>query len=338
MNASHLRHGRKARGFTLAEFMVAMTISLIVLAALSSIYVSSGQSFRANDNFARIQENSRIAFDLMSRDLRQTGYSGCIGSSTQLTNVLNSSTNLIWDYTRPIYGYESTSSGWNLTLDPTISGPAPIIGENHDILVVHSLDDGGGVVTAQASATDPLTITGQSGISVGDVLMTSDCSTTVVFQASSVTTSGASDIIAHAAATGSTPGNSTTNLGFTFKNKELRRVSTKSYYIGTGANNIPALFVRRSNETTSQELVEGVDGMSITYGLDSDANYATDNYQTADNVTDWTKVMSVKITLTAISPENYIATATQSNAAGTATDRRQRQQMTMTISLRNRTG
>jgi type IV pilus assembly protein PilW len=119
---------------------------------------------------------------------------------------------------------------------------------------------------------------------------------------------------------------------------DVRRVSTKIYYIGTGANNIPALFVRRSNETASQELVEGIDGMSISYGVDTDNDHAANSYQAANLVTNWTQVVSVQITVWAISPENYVATASQSNAAGTSTDKRQRQQMTMTISLRNRTG
>ena len=338
MIASHLRHGRKARGFTLIEFMVAMTISLIVLAALSSIYVSSGQAFRSNDNFARIQENTRIAFDLMSRDLRQTGYMGCNSNTATIKNVLNSPTGLLWNFGTPVYGYQSQASSWNVTPDAVITGPAPIAGLNHDILVVRSLDDGGGVVTDNTSSTGTLTVSGQSGITAGDILVTSNCELTAIFQATAVTTSSGSDVITHAAGTTVTPGNLSNSLNTTFKNMDVRRVSSKIYYIGTGANNIPALFVRRSNETASQELVEGIDGMSISYGVDTDNDYAANSYQAANLVTDWTQVVSVQITLWAISPENYVATASQSNAAGTATDKRQRQQMTMTISLRNRTG
>lgn len=340
MKASHLRHGHKARGFTLAEFMVAMTISLIIIGALSSIYVSSTQSFRSNDNFARIQENSRIAFDLMSRDLRQTGYTGCNSDQKTIKNVLNSSSGVMWNFAAPVYGYESLASSWNVTPDAALTGPVPTAGLNHDILVVRSLDDGGGTITDNTSSTGTLTVTGQSGITAGDILVTSNCSMTAIFEASAVT-AGSSDVITHATGTGVTPGNQTDNLNATFKNMDLRRVSTKIYYIGTGANNIPALFVRRSNETASQELVEGIDGMSVVYGVDTDANQAADSYQSADAVTtddNWAKVVSVQITLWAISPENYVSTSSQTNAAGTASDKRQRQQMTMTISLRNKTG
>lgn len=339
MKASHLCRGRTARGFTLTEFMVAMAITLVILAALTSIYVSSGQAFRSNDNFSRIQENTRIAFDLMSRDLRQTGYMGCNRdtSADRFKNVLNNSSNILWDFASPVYGYESSASSWNVTPDPIIASPSPISGVNHDILVVRSLDEGGGPIIANGSATDTLTVNGQSGITAGDILVTSECSITAVFQASSVTTTGGNNVILHDASSGS-PGNASNNLATSYRDMELRRVSTKIYYIGMGANNIPALFVRRSNEAAAQELVEGIDGMSIRYGLDVNNNVSVDSYVSADSVTDWKQVISVEVTLWAISPENFVATSAQSNAAGTASDRRQRQQMTMKISLRNRTG
>lgn len=337
MKASLLRQGRKARGFTLAEFMVAMTITMIILAALTSIYVSSGQAFRSNDNFARIQENTRIAFDLMSRDIRQTGYMGCSSDTTTIRNTLNSSGSLLWNFAAPVYGYQSLATSWTETPDAVITGPAPTAGLNHDILVVRSLDEGGGPITDNASSTGTLTVPIQSSIAAGDVLVTSNCSMTSIFQATGVTTTAAGDVVSHAAGTG-TPGNESDNLNTTFKNMDLRRVSTKIYYIGTGASSLPALFVRRSNETASQELVEGIDGMSITYGVDTDSDYSANSYEAANAVSDWTRVVSVRITLLAISPENFVSTSNQTNAAGTASDKRLRQQMTMTISLRNRTG
>jgi len=338
MKASPLRYRRKARGFTLAEFMVAVTIGLIILAAVSSVYVSSGQTFRANDNLARVQENTRIAFDFMSRDIRQAGYSGCAlqGSSISFNNVLNNSSNVLWDFYNPVYGYTATSStAWNVTPDSVITSPLG----GRDILVVRSLDEGGGSITAQGGSTGALTVDGQSGITAGDILLASNCTSTSVFEATAVTASGGNLAISHAAVASPAPGNSTNDLYVTFAGGDIRRVSTKIYYVGTGASGIPALFVRKSTDTAAQELVEGIDGMKIMYGVDTNSDAQADTFMSAADAETggwWLSVVSVQITLQTISYENNVAVTAQSNALGTSTDKRLHQQMTTTISLRNK--
>src|SRR5688572_24963346 len=61
-------------GFTLIELMIAITISLIVLAALTAMFVTSS---RARDEITRANqqiENGRYALQVLSDDLRLAGY------------------------------------------------------------------------------------------------------------------------------------------------------------------------------------------------------------------------------------------------------------------------
>jgi len=62
-------------GFTLVEIMVAITLSLVLLAGVGQIYASSKESFRVQHNNARMQENQRIAMEFLNRDIRQAGFS-----------------------------------------------------------------------------------------------------------------------------------------------------------------------------------------------------------------------------------------------------------------------
>ena len=64
------------RGLSLVELMVAMVISLVLLAGVMQIYLYSKKNYLIQDSLARLQENGRYAMDLLSRDLRLAGYFG----------------------------------------------------------------------------------------------------------------------------------------------------------------------------------------------------------------------------------------------------------------------
>lgn len=61
-------------GLTLVELMVAMTLGLLVLLAVSSIYIGSRQTFRMQEDNARLQETGRYALEVMGRSIRQAGF------------------------------------------------------------------------------------------------------------------------------------------------------------------------------------------------------------------------------------------------------------------------
>ena len=62
------------RGFTLIELIISMGIFAVVSLAAFSVLSSSQQSATMNDQTTQIQKNVRLALDLISRDLRMTGY------------------------------------------------------------------------------------------------------------------------------------------------------------------------------------------------------------------------------------------------------------------------
>jgi type IV pilus assembly protein PilW len=74
--------GCPQRGFTLVELIVALAVSLILLAGVIQVYLSSKQAYRVQDNIARIQENGRLAIDFLSRYIRLAGYRSTLRTSS----------------------------------------------------------------------------------------------------------------------------------------------------------------------------------------------------------------------------------------------------------------
>ncbi len=79
--------GRAARGFTLIELMISLTLGLLVLAAISTILVNTGKANREQMALARMQENGRFALSRISADLRMAGAQYCSSFSTEVGSV-----------------------------------------------------------------------------------------------------------------------------------------------------------------------------------------------------------------------------------------------------------
>lgn len=64
---------KKQSGFTLIELMIAATISLILLLIIGTVFVSSRQAFRVQEDNARLQESGRFALEILGRSIKQAG-------------------------------------------------------------------------------------------------------------------------------------------------------------------------------------------------------------------------------------------------------------------------
>ena len=90
-NPSRCKHragpGRKARpralhlGLSLIELMVAMTIGLFMLGALSLVYIQAKSSFNYANQMIRMTEDATVALETISRQTRMAGFSGCAGAT-----------------------------------------------------------------------------------------------------------------------------------------------------------------------------------------------------------------------------------------------------------------
>ena len=62
------------QGFSLVEIMVAMTLGLVLLGGTITLYASSKNSYRLQENIAGMQENARFAIHALRREVEMAGF------------------------------------------------------------------------------------------------------------------------------------------------------------------------------------------------------------------------------------------------------------------------
>ena len=84
-------------GRSLVELMIALTISMVILMALVTLFVANKQTYRLTDDKARLDEEGRLALNLISFHVRMAGYGALITAKpvdamkTPFTNFMSPS-------------------------------------------------------------------------------------------------------------------------------------------------------------------------------------------------------------------------------------------------------
>lgn len=347
-----------SRGFSLVELMIAMTLGLAIMGGIIALFLSNKQAYRTQEALSRVQESGRLAFEIMARDIRMAGNLGCPRTG-RVANVLkNQSTDWWADAFGPaIIGYDGDQNPLPRNLSNWVTGTD--------------------IITIRRAATDSFSVTNHNATSAqfklnkshtlknDDIIIVCDTAQASLFQ---ITNANASNVtIVHNEGTGDVgncskylghPDSCTANAkteqvgkcpnGFTPCEYEYGADSTLAlyeaiaYYIGTNASGNRSLYrIALTNALRSQELIEGIEDMQLTYGVDTTGDNQVDTYLDASDVTDWTKVVSVQINLLAYSTDNNVAGAQQSytfkfdtNQPTTATDYRLRKGFSGTAFIR----
>lgn len=344
-------------GFSLVELMVALGLSLLLLAGVVAIFSSSRVAYESTDQLSRVQETGRFALDQLSRHIRSAGYTGCSRQPTAIASALNADTNATLEYgfvsSPPVLGYDTSGSGaWSPALHPNIQSLTP--SEDSDVLVVRGarLD----VVPMQVTQD----MVGSDGITLdptGDLIVKSAGSVNGVDPAGNVlmaySCEGVSFFFANASGTSlirpisdEIPGNVTNSTSYPFlKAAEVVPVETVIYYIDAASPPAPDTMTslwRKVGEGAAEELVQGVERMQVEYGVDLQGDRVVDDYRPASTVGNWDRVVSVRIGMLVSSVQEYGNDRDQRTYQVLDTDvpapgdRRLREVFTTTVGIRNR--
>lgn len=268
---------RLQAGMTLIELMVAMALGAFLILGVVNVFLANKDSSQIETSLARLQENGRIALDLLVSDLRDAYYVGCISHKSPDTLSQNiMAQNVTWV---PFAGYERTAQGFQPALPTALStefgGPATTAGNarlGSDIVYV---SHGRRILTAtdadvgSAASSIPIASNPEC-ISQGETVIIASCSAAKLFR---VTNSPKCDGTPTSLAFDLT-GNVTDTLGTDFpEGTELMQTFEKTWYVAdTGRrrtpNNIPVYALYRLTNGQPLEMVEGVEYMQILYGED----------------------------------------------------------------------
>ncbi len=356
------RQTDKQRGISLVEVMVALALGLIVSVGALSLMLGNRQSYRTTESLARVQEATRITFDLMSRDLRAAGINACSGGVRVMNLLADTTTSRWWtDWNGGLRGFDdgdvSTAVAFGSALENRVA--------NTDMIeLMHASTTAFPVKVHNASAAEAtlagLTVPARSialekpggqshGFVAGDLLVVCDYEDTTLFQVTGANADANSVSHASRADVAVTPGNCANTLGFralctsavarNFQpGSQVMRFEPVAWFVGnngrTGSESSPTSLyrIRVVNDGAGnaapmiEEVVEGVRNMQFRYMYDRD-----DSYRLAsgpNKVDDWRLVTGIEITLTIESPESGTTTST--------TQPRLTRTLTHVVNLRNR--
>ncbi len=324
------------RGFTLIELMIAMILGLIVIAGVTSVFLAGQRSFRTNNALSEVQDNSRVAFELLARDIREAGLTGCANQG-DMVNVLNNQSTTWWaNWANAVHGYDTGQA------DPAVTTGTAVgqrVAGTQSVELI-------GAATANYTVKEPgessaYTFTlNESGADLqsGDIVLVCDPGQSAILQINTWKPATSTfDYIA----SGSTTGNSTTIIDYTGPgvptaqpfpaNSQVASYNAVDWYIGyynsSGGTSLYRMSLQNVGGVPTpkpQEMVRNVTGMQLTY-----LNPATNSdFVDASHITDWSGVTAVRVSVQLDSTFQRATTGANTKALS--------RQYAFTTTLRNR--
>jgi len=349
-----------AAGFSLVEIMVALLVSLFLLAGVLQLYLGNQQTSRLGTGIGDLQQTGQFAVDELANNVRMAAFQGCADAIRAPAQVRALNAPILPLPTDPgsIGGFEVAANGtwtggtapanWNGAVPRPLSDVLQVQGGSRAVVNLASTMSSDSAAVALASNPD--------NIVAGEMVLIADCGAADLFRVTAVT--GGLTLV-H-----TTSDNSAANLSKPYVHTGLNaaqatRFNSWVYFVrdsGRDAADGSAIFslyrldTSRQNQT-AQELVEGVEYLQVLYG----ERIGTQDirYRAAPNVTNWGQVVAVKLALLVASREPVldVADATAGTSCSTrqsprpapaappsptANDRRLRRVFSAAINVRNR--
>ncbi len=321
------------QGLTLVELLIAMTLGIILTYGVTEIYINSKQTYRSQDGLARMQESARFALDFISRDIRNSGYVGCSNIKDITPTIVTTSPSIAaYTLNNVLNGHQNTG-GQNWT--PSLPSGVTSVVDDTDVITAAGAGQCSTPLTASmATVSDSVTIAtaNECGFSQNNIAVVANCSSADIFRITNTPSSGQ---ISH----GDLAVPYTTDAA-----SELLTYISNTYFIRNDATSgIPSLFVLDNTQNTGGNnpiaLIEGVENLQIQYGIDTNADNVPEIYADASATTNWSQVVSARITLLMRSIEESNApsyTFTTGGTTKTYTAGPLRKEFVSTVQIRNR--
>ncbi len=267
MNA-HLSMGRRERGLSLVELMVAMAIGTFLLAGAVSVFAKTRDLYRTNDAAARLQETARYAMSTIEADLRMANFWGLHSRADLVDNgpALDPAAIPAVD---PGYALPADLNPYAVTINScgamwAVKLPAYIEGNNNayglTCAAFGAAMAGADQLTIRRASVQAMTA-GQLAASNGQIKLQTSRIQGQLFAGNAVP------------------------AGYSPPLSESRAVVVNGYYIDTDSNQRPGTpslrrkqlgFAGGAPVILDQEIVPGIEDLQVEYGVDSNADQNAD--------------------------------------------------------------
>jgi type IV pilus assembly protein PilW len=248
----------RSHGFSLVELMVSMAMGLFLVAGALTIYVQGRATHEVNSKVAELQDNARLALDLMSRDVLLADFWSRTDDPAAIARRTGDASNPMPPALEPA---NDCYAGYYLNVE------VPVDGANDD----------------QTGAANPF------AACIPDVSRQADTDVLVVRHASSTETPRASILnnqvylISNSVTGQLFVGGQPLPAGYA-ADDPVSELVTNAYYIGpssTAGSSVPSLrrmTLANGPVLNDEELVPGVEDMQVQLGIDTDADGSMNSY------------------------------------------------------------
>ena len=260
-------------GLTLVELMITLTIGMIVVAAMSALFIGSTTTRREVASTADTIENGRYAIDLLTRELSLAGFSGTLRTPSGASTVNIPCSNNLADW-RGSFGV--FAFGWNQ------DEPDPAC------------------LTDRKPGTDAIFIQRVSTCSLGDLNCDAESTANAYLQVPECTCVNVASCSADPKAEVIDAGNSgnftrRTKMCNAANRAPIRRIVRRIYFVNT--NDVLMYREISLSGTRDQPLAENIEQLQFSYAVDANGNGTLDSaegFQQKPGAL-WANVLGVRV-------------------------------------------
>jgi len=295
--------GSRIRGFTVVELMVSLTLALLILGGLVTLFSNTSVARGEIDKSSRQIENGRFAVQMMSDEIRHAGYFGALANPpTVPANLPDPCSTAVSAGTPdvgigqgiglPVQGYAGdTALGMAATL-PCLNAASGYV-PNTAVLVVRRISTAATMTPAAVASAAAASFYVQTSGCAGDAnaYVLADGSGTYNLHAKDSTT----PCLPLASAPAGPISPLFVHVYF------VSSCSNKTDCTAAGANSAPTLkrIDITPGTTTVTGIADGIENIQFEYGQDTDADGAPNSYSTTTTLpatpADWANVVSVRV-------------------------------------------
>jgi type IV pilus assembly protein PilW len=290
-------------GLTLTELLISLALGALLALGVINVFLANRESSTVENALSRVQQSGRAAVELVNKDIRRAGYTGCtsIGGTVDVA-----ATGLV---AQRLLAFSANAS--TLAPDPAGQPVAILAGEARagtDVVAIQYSDFLGADLIAAGDTFDTIggsiTLDDQElpdesrecALSDGDLVLFSNCLTTHIFAVSAASGCGASNTITINASDNAGVGAAAT---FTYgEGSDVAEYLQFFWFVAdTGRDvrgvDVYALYRLASGQpfAAREEMVEGVEFLRVELGERIGGSM---RYVTPVNVTNWDNVESVR--------------------------------------------
>ena len=267
---------RSCAGFTLIELLLTLGLSAFIMTTAYLLFATEQQTYADQQAIVNLQEVGRIATAFLRDRLRHVRGLGCSTWNAQLPLYNQAAALPAWlpqQAQDAVVGYHANAGQWKPALPDYLINH---VRADTDVLLLHqAYEQAANLLDDMPHAQASLVIPYGPNLQVDDVLIVADCQQADIVKISHLAQRSGQLEIGH-----QPPHNSSSQLSKAYsRTAQVSVLQTAAYYVGdTGRRYADDQIVYALYQFNGQhqELLEGVTGLRVWYGVDGNQDGAVD--------------------------------------------------------------